>query len=56
MDKDEISCREFVRRSTEAGIALAMSPFSMRPPVSSMQLRVIFMTIATRSPTRSSAQ
>src|SRR5919108_304922 len=27
MAKDEISRREFVRRSTEAGIALAMSPF-----------------------------
>jgi len=28
MDKNEISRREFVRRSTGAGIALAASPFS----------------------------
>lgn len=31
MDKDEISRREFVRRSTGAGIALAASPFFLPP-------------------------
>ena len=31
MAKDEISRREFVRRSTGAGIALAASPFFLEP-------------------------
>src|SRR5256886_14702855 len=31
MDKNEISRREFVRRSTGAGIALAASPFFLEP-------------------------